>query len=60
MRIGEWTKLVTVGEGVNQTGFTNQDFEIWSAEGQWNIQPTRAAFTNYSYLFWTAIPKNNP
>jgi hypothetical protein len=57
-RLGtNWTELATVGTGTNLTGFTNQDFEVSSVGGQWEIKPTRYALTNYTSMFWTALPR---
>lgn len=57
MKLGEWTKLATVGEGINQSGFTNENFHVWTAGGEWNIKPTPACISNHTSMFWTARPK---
>jgi hypothetical protein len=58
MRLGgEWTTLATVGTGTNVNGFTNEDFEVWSSGGEWNINATAACKSKYQSMFWTAKPK---
>lgn len=51
-----WMELATVGTGTNLTGYTNQDFEVSSVGGQWEIKPTPYALTNYACRFWMAKP----